>query len=134
MKISIQRSELAEALSIVTKAVPSRTTLPILECVLVEVSGRSEGIGRPLIYVTTREFLKKFGFASLKDLPEVPEYERLNRHRQVAKRIASVRFTKTPRSGERGRLFNRVSYIVRIYIKESGYDQSLVTLEACMPR
>ncbi|MBQ4308890.1 MAG: DNA polymerase III subunit beta [Lachnospiraceae bacterium] len=39
MKISIQRSELAEALSIVTKAVPSRTTLPILECVLVEVSG-----------------------------------------------------------------------------------------------
>lgn len=46
---------------------------------LVEVSGRSEGIGRPLIYVTTREFLKKFGFASLKDLPEVPEYEELRR-------------------------------------------------------
>ena len=46
---------------------------------LVEISGRSEGIGRPLIYVTTREFLKKFGFASLKDLPEVPEYEELRR-------------------------------------------------------
>jgi segregation and condensation protein B len=48
---------------------------------LVEVTGRSEGVGRPLIYSTTREFLKKFGFASLKDLPEVPEYEELRRGR-----------------------------------------------------
>ena len=46
---------------------------------LIEIKGRSEGVGRPLIYVTTREFLKKFGFASLKDLPEVPEYEELRR-------------------------------------------------------
>ena len=29
---------------------------------LVEISGRSEGVGRPLIYATTKEFLKKFGF------------------------------------------------------------------------
>ena len=46
---------------------------------LIEISGRSEGVGRPLIYVTTREFLKKFGFSSLDDLPEVPEYEELRR-------------------------------------------------------
>lgn len=46
---------------------------------LVEISGRSEGVGRPLIYVTTREFLKKFGFTTLDDLPEVPEYEELRR-------------------------------------------------------
>ena len=51
----------------------------LIEKGLVEISGRSEGVGRPLIYVTTREFLKKFGFASLKDLPEVPEYEELRR-------------------------------------------------------
>lgn len=49
---------------------------------LVEVTGRSEGVGRPLIYATTKEFLKKFGFASLKDLPEVPEYEELRRERE----------------------------------------------------
>ena len=49
---------------------------------LVEVAGRSEGVGRPLIYSTTREFLKKFGFASLKDLPEVPEYEEMRRERE----------------------------------------------------
>lgn len=49
---------------------------------LIEVTGRSEGVGRPLIYGTTREFLRKFGFASLKDLPEVPEYEELRRERE----------------------------------------------------
>ena len=36
----------------------------------------------PLLYGTTREFLKKFGFASLKDLPEVPEYEEMRRERE----------------------------------------------------
>ena len=49
---------------------------------LVEITGRSEGVGRPLLYGTTKEFLKKFGFASLKDLPEVPEYEELRRERE----------------------------------------------------
>ena len=49
---------------------------------LIEVSGRSEGVGRPLIYSTTKEFLKKFGFSSLRDLPEVPEYEEMRRERE----------------------------------------------------
>ncbi|MBR3124931.1 MAG: SMC-Scp complex subunit ScpB [Mogibacterium sp.] len=49
---------------------------------LIEVSGRSEGVGRPLLYVTTKEFLKKFGFSSLKDLPEVPEYEEMRREHE----------------------------------------------------
>ena len=49
---------------------------------LIEVSGRSEGVGRPLIYSTTKKFLKKFGFSSLKDLPEVPEYEEMRRERE----------------------------------------------------
>lgn len=47
---------------------------------LIEVTGRSEGVGRPLIYATTKEFLKKFGFSSLDDLPEVPEYEEMRRN------------------------------------------------------
>ena len=54
----------------------------LLDKGLVEVTGRSEGVGRPLIYATTKEFLKKFGFASLKDLPEVPEYEEMRRERE----------------------------------------------------
>lgn len=54
----------------------------LLDKDLIEVAGRSEGVGRPLIYATTKEFLKKFGFASLKDLPEVPEYEEMRRERE----------------------------------------------------
>jgi len=54
----------------------------LLDKGLIEVTGRSEGVGRPLIYATTKEFLKKFGFASLKDLPEVPEYEELRREKK----------------------------------------------------
>ena len=42
---------------------------------LVDVAGRSEGVGRPLLYKTTGEFLKKFGFASIKDLPDITEFD-----------------------------------------------------------
>lgn len=38
---------------------------------LVEVCGKSEGIGRPNLYGTTDAFLKNFGFETLKDLPEI---------------------------------------------------------------
>lgn len=51
----------------------------LVEKDLVEVMGRSEGVGRPLVYGTTKEFLKKFGFTSLKDLPEVAEFEDIRR-------------------------------------------------------
>jgi segregation and condensation protein B len=52
----------------------------LIEKGLVEIIGRSDGVGRPLIYATTKEFLKKFGFASLKDLPDVAEFDELRRN------------------------------------------------------
>lgn len=42
---------------------------------LIEAIGRSEGVGRPLLYGTTEEFLKKFGFKTLKDMPVIDEFE-----------------------------------------------------------
>jgi len=36
---------------------------------LVEVVGRGEGLGRPLLYGTTPRFLEHFGFRSMDDLP-----------------------------------------------------------------
>ena len=36
---------------------------------LIEVVGRGEGLGRPLLYGTTERFLDHFGFQSLDDLP-----------------------------------------------------------------
>ena len=41
---------------------------------LVEVVGRGEGLGRPLLYGTTRRFLEHFG---LRDLDELPSPEEL---------------------------------------------------------
>ena len=40
---------------------------------LVEEKGRSNAIGRPILYGTTRKFLELFGFESLKDLPELDD-------------------------------------------------------------
>jgi segregation and condensation protein B len=37
---------------------------------LIDVVGRSEGLGRPLLYGTTQKFLEHFGFRSLEDLPK----------------------------------------------------------------
>jgi len=36
---------------------------------LIDVVGRAEGLGRPLLYGTTQRFLGHFGFASLEELP-----------------------------------------------------------------
>jgi len=38
---------------------------------LVKIVGRAEELGRPMLYGTTRDFLRIFGLASLEDLPEV---------------------------------------------------------------
>ena len=46
-------------------------TLQDLE--LIDVVGRGEGLGRPLLYGTTDRFLEHFGFASLDDLPRPDE-------------------------------------------------------------
>lgn len=49
----------------------------LLERRLVTISGRSEGPGRPLLYGTTREFLRYFGLDTLDDLPSEDELEGL---------------------------------------------------------
>jgi segregation and condensation protein B len=41
----------------------------LLELDLVRVAGREEGLGRALLYGTTRSFLDRFGLKSVKDLP-----------------------------------------------------------------
>lgn len=50
---------------------------------LVDVVGRAEGIGRPLLYGTTPRFLEHFGFASLEDLPRPEELPVILRDRSV---------------------------------------------------
>lgn len=42
----------------------------LLERGLIEESGRLDAPGRPILYVTTKEFLRSFGLSSLTDLPD----------------------------------------------------------------
>lgn len=49
----------------------------LLERKLVTISGRSEAVGRPLLYSTTPEFLKYFGINDIADLPKPREIEEL---------------------------------------------------------
>lgn len=52
------------------RGVSSSSVLQTLqEWELVEVVGRGEGLGRPLLYGTTQKFLDHFGFQDLSDLP-----------------------------------------------------------------
>lgn len=49
----------------------------LLERNLVTVKGRSQALGRPLLYGTTEEFLRYFGLNSLVDLPSPQELDSL---------------------------------------------------------
>ena len=42
---------------------------------LIVIKGKSNGIGRPLLYGTTDAFLKNFGFTTIKDVPEIDDIE-----------------------------------------------------------
>jgi segregation and condensation protein B len=50
---------------------------------LIDVVGRSEGLGRPLLYGTTSKFLDHFGFNSLEDLPRPDDLPVILRPRPV---------------------------------------------------
>ena len=54
----------------------------LLEYGLVEEAGKADLPGKPMSYKVTNEFLKMFGYNSLKDLPELPRYK-LDANKQI---------------------------------------------------
>ena len=54
----------------------------LLEKGLLRIAGRADGVGRPLLYGTTRDFLKHFGLKTLSDLPKLRELEDLLREEE----------------------------------------------------
>jgi segregation and condensation protein B len=54
----------------------------LLEYELIEEAGKSDLPGKPMTYKTTNEFLKRFGYTSLNDLPELPRYK-LDENQQI---------------------------------------------------
>jgi segregation and condensation protein B len=51
--------------------------LNLMEKNLVAITGRSEGVGRPLLYGTSEDFLRVFGLNNIADLPKLREIEEL---------------------------------------------------------
>ena len=49
----------------------------LFEANMVRMVGRSEGVGRPMMFGTTKEFMVHFGLKSLADLPKPKELEEL---------------------------------------------------------
>lgn len=58
------------------------TIYRLLEHNLIREAGKLDAPGRPTMYETTGEFLKMFGYTSLKDLPELPRYK-LDENKQI---------------------------------------------------
>jgi len=54
----------------------------LLDKRMIREAGRSDGVGRPILYATTDEFLRHFGLKDLGDLPKLPEGE-LEQSRQL---------------------------------------------------
>jgi segregation and condensation protein B len=56
----------------------------LLEKRLITVSGRSDKPGKPLLYTTTKDFLKHFGLNTLSDLPKIEEFEAIAKEKMEA--------------------------------------------------
>jgi segregation and condensation protein B len=48
----------------------------LLEKNLIEIVGRDDGPGRPLVYGTSQKFLDYFGLRSMRDLPDLKDFDR----------------------------------------------------------
>lgn len=53
----------------------------LLDRSLIRIAGRGSGVGRPILYATTNEFLKYFGLNKLADLPKLDELKEMLRER-----------------------------------------------------
>jgi len=51
------------------------TVQKLLEKELIEIQGRDDGPGKPLIYGTSSKFMNYFGLKSIKDLPQLKEFK-----------------------------------------------------------
>lgn len=54
----------------------------LLSLKLIKILGKAEGIGKPLLYGTTKEFLELFSLNSLHDLPTLNEYRELDKNEE----------------------------------------------------
>ncbi|MBO6522487.1 MAG: SMC-Scp complex subunit ScpB [Balneolaceae bacterium] len=80
----------------------------LMEKALIEVSGRADSPGKPLLYRTTKHFLRHFGLNSVQDLPKPREIEEILKdddmaeHRQLLleRQLMMEELDEEPTEGE----------------------------------
>lgn len=88
----------------------------LLEKNLVAISGRSETVGRPLLYGTTDEFLRYFGLYQLSDLPKPREIEEIMKDEDFIEQKQKI-------------MMNAVEEILEKDVPNEEEDDSADTLE-----
>lgn len=66
----------------------------LLERDLVQIVGRAESLGHPLLYGTTKSFLDYIGLAHVRELPQLSELEDILAEKEELKQLASARGTE----------------------------------------
>lgn len=66
----------------------------LLERDLVQIVGRAETLGHPLLYGTTKAFLDYLGLAHVRELPQLSELEDILAEKEELKQLASARGTE----------------------------------------
>jgi segregation and condensation protein B len=74
----------------------------LLERRLVNITGRSDKAGRPLLYATTQEFLTYFGLNKLADLPRIDEFEALAKEKLGELSEAELKQIETEKNTDEG--------------------------------
>jgi segregation and condensation protein B len=96
---------------------------------LVDVVGRGEGLGRPLLYGTSNKFLEHFGFRSLEDLPRPDELPVVLRARTVVPATLALE-TQPPEIEAEGNGRSTGSSIVEPVLEPSANGASAEPPEA----
>ncbi len=72
----------------------------LVERGLIEETGRLDAPGRPLLFGTTQEFLRCFGIASLKELPEYDAFGQTEEVQQLEMELEQLSMDEEPVSEE----------------------------------
>lgn len=62
----------------------------LLELNLIEIQGRAEEPGRPMIYGTSQKFLEYFGLKNISDLPRIDELDDLLQKEDISTSLGEV--------------------------------------------
>ncbi|MBU1098547.1 MAG: SMC-Scp complex subunit ScpB [Ignavibacteriae bacterium HGW-Ignavibacteriae-2] len=89
----------------------------LLEKNLITIKGRSETVGRPLLYVTTEEFLKYFGLNKIEDLPKPREIEEIMKDEDFIEQKRKIMMSE---------IEGIIEDEVNATIKESGGDDDTI--------